>query len=139
MTPNEAYEKMLEYLDSGIGVLTASEIHPDIPLIHDVGHRHHRLRTKTEVQHARFGRFIANTASGCVYFHAGGAMHNAKHEDGSRTFSWTQLVGFPSSQTIYLDDDYNEEIGGIIMREIGYDFDAAKAAVRELSENNHTE
>lgn len=111
MTDQEAYAKMLETLSATTGVLTAGEIHPDIPTIHDVGYREGcRLRCTTEVRHAGWGLFLAEVAGKRFSFDGGGAMTRAE------TFSWT-LLRFDTPG----------------FAELGYNADAVRAALTELA------
>ena len=62
-------EKMLDLVTRGRAVLTAAEIHPDIPTTTDVGPRR-RLNTPEPVRHLGYGLFKA----GDFAFDGGGAM-----------------------------------------------------------------
>lgn len=120
MNKQEAYEYMLKVLDGGNGVLTAGEIHPDIPLIHDVGQREgQRLQSATPVKHCGWGLFTATTTSGGLSFDGGGAMYRATDEDGKHAFSWTVLRAYAQVQ-----------------QELGYDAAAVRAAIEELKESD---
>jgi len=88
-TRKEALLEMQYILCGGTGVLTSSEIHPDIPLIHDVGHA---LKILGEVQHMGFGFFNAKTENGSVNFDGGGAMKRVNGDDGE-PFSWCPFSG----------------------------------------------
>lgn len=104
-TPDrDALRKMLETLEDGTAVLTAGEIHEDIPTIDDVGPGR-RIDAPEPVRHLGFGLFRTGEYS----FNAGGAMNRAEG------FSWTKLTG-PDVEAL------------------GYDVTAARAAVRELLE-----
>ena len=118
MTKQEAYEKMAQYLSEDIGVLTAGEIDGRIPTIHDVGRREgQRLQVVTEVRHAGFGLFLAQAPAGGrdISFDGGGAMYHAENDDGGCGFGWTLLRGTREQ-----------------LESMGYDFDAALDAIREL-------
>ena len=111
MTDKEAYVKMLETLSATTGVLTATEIHPDIPTVHDISHREGcRLRCDTELRHAGFGLFLAEVGGKRFSFDGGGAMIRAE------TFSWTPLRF--------------DKPG---LAELGYDVEAVRAALAELA------
>jgi len=108
MDKREAFEKMLEILEQGDGVLTAPAIHPDIPTIDDVGNNTgRRIRTLTEVRHCGFGLFMAETPHGSISFDGGGAMSRCEE------FSFTPLRV--------------REPGALAW--MGYDAERAKAAV----------
>lgn len=113
MTKQEAFDKMLRFLATGTGILTSSEIHPDIPTVHDVGNRGHRLQTAGPTTHLGFGFFEAKTENGKVSFDGGGAMYRVKDENGNWLFSWTALKG-------NVDD-------------LGYHFGKAISAIGELA------
>ena len=116
MNRQEAYNQMMATLLDGRGVLTAGEIHPGILVIHDVGnHDGSRLKTSGEVRHQGFGYFAAETENGSVDFCGGGALSRVTEEDGDHAFSWCRFTGN--------------------IADTGYDFDAAKVAVRELIAN----
>ena len=86
MTDKQAYAAMLEALSGTTGVLTSHEVHPDIPTVHQVGHREGcRLKCDTEVRHAGWGLFLAEIGGTRLSFDGGGAMHR------SEGFSWTPL------------------------------------------------
>jgi len=111
MTDKEAYAKMLETLTATAGVLTATQIHPDIPTIHDISHRQGcRLRCTTEVRHAGWGLFVAEIGGKRFSFDGGGAMRR------SETFSWTPL-----------------RFDAPALAELGYDVEAVRAALTELA------
>lgn len=110
MTDQEAYVKMRDTLSATTGVLTSSEIHADIPTIHQVGHREGcRLRCDTPVRHCGWGLFLADVGGKKFSFDGGGAMMRC---DG---FAWTHLrfdtPGFA---------------------DLGYDVAAVRAALEEL-------
>ena len=110
MTDRMACKKMLETLSETTGVLTSNQIHPDIPTIHQVGHREGcHLRCDTEVRHCGFGLFVAEVGGKRFTFDGGAAMHRC---DG---FSWTPL---------------RFDVPGLV--ELGYDVDAVRAALNEL-------
>ena len=110
MTDREAFDKMLETLNSTTGVLTSAPIHQDIPTIHDVSHREGcRLRCNTEVRHAGWGLFMAEVGGKRFSFDGGGAMKRAK------TFSWTPLRF--------------DEPG---FSELGYPLETVRAAIQKL-------
>ena len=106
----EAYQKMLDSMSSTTGVLTSHEVHPDIPTIHQVGHRDGcRLRCDAEVRHAGFGLFLAEVNGKKFSFDGGGAMRRC------HGFSWTPLRF--------------DEPG---LADLGYDADAVRQALEEL-------
>jgi len=79
----ETLREMHNHLINGQAVLTGGEISPDIPTIHDVGHRNGQaLQTAEEVEHMGFGFFRAGNWT----FSGGGAMNRSKN------FSWTLLL-----------------------------------------------
>lgn len=84
MTEKEAYRNMLDALNATTGVLTSTPIQPDIPLIHEVGHREGcRLRCDAPVRHAGWGLFLSEVGGATISFDAGGAMRRC--EGFSRT------------------------------------------------------
>jgi len=110
MTDHEAFEKMLDTLNSTTGVLTSGEVHPDIPTIHDISRWEGcRLRCDTEVRHAGWGLFLAEAGGKRFSFDGGGAMRRAE------TFSWTPLRF--------------DEPG---FSELGYNLEAVRAALQKL-------
>ena len=109
MNKQETLLKMLALVSEGTGVLTAGEIHPDIPTIHDVGDNEgRRLKTDGEVRHLGFGYFSARVGNDKVGFDGGGAMRRVDDAD----WSWCPYTG-PVVET-------------------GYDLDAAREAILEL-------
>lgn len=84
-----ALQEMQDYLTRGTAVLTAGEIHPDLPTIHDVGPGR-RINTP-EPKHLGFGMFKA----GDYGFDGGGAMQR------SETFSWCPFTGPEIESTGY--------------------------------------
>jgi len=80
MNRTEALQEMLEMLDRTGGVLTAGEIHPDVPTIHDVGNRDgQRLKSTVPVEHKGFGLFMGMTPNGEKFsFDGGGAMYRSE-------------------------------------------------------------
>ena len=121
-TDRDALQRMLEVLTAtdmpnrAVGVLTAGEIHTDLPTIHDVSHREGaRLKCWTPVEHKGFGLFMAKTEQGNEFcFDGGGAMHRAA------TFSWTRL------------DRGSRNPGVPHLEELGFQMVLARQAVREL-------
>jgi len=114
-TRQDALAEMLRRVKDGRAVLTAGEIHPDIPRIHDVGHRDGcRLQTSTQVGHHGFGFFSAKVNGDLISFDAGGAMNRAT--DGEKySFSWTDLRASAAA-----------------LDALGYDLDAAQRALEHL-------
>jgi len=112
------YDAMLDAvrgteLRHGVGVLTAGEIDPAIPMIHDVGTRDgHRLRATGEVVHCGFGFFKGSTSAGEFSFDGGGAMN----ELPAPGCGWTVLRADPG-----------------VLDELGYDMDAVRAALERLA------
>ena len=119
MTKQQAYKRMLDLLVNGVGVLTTSGVHDDLPTIQDVGRREgQRLQVVTEVRHAGMGLFLAQAPFGGkdISFDGGGAMQSAEDEDGKWLFSFTPLRCDSQEQLVSM----------------GYDYEAAIAAVEEL-------
>lgn len=114
MTDIEALGEMLARLETGEGaVLVAGKVHDDLPTIQEVSHREGaRLKTDGEVQHHGFGLFSAKVGDEKISFDGGGAMRRAD------TFSWCPLIASVDQ-----------------LAAMGYDLDAAKAAIVELAEN----
>jgi hypothetical protein len=101
---------MLASLNATTGVLTAHEIHPDIPTIHEVGHHNGcRLKCDTPVRHCGWGFFQAEVSGKSFSFDGGGAMMR------SDSFSWTPLR-------------FDKPGLGAL----GYDLDAVRTALEEL-------
>jgi hypothetical protein len=110
MTDKDAFKAMLGALNGTTGVLTSHEIHPDIPTIHQVGHRHGcRLKCDTPVRHAGWGLFLAEVGGKRFSFDGGGAMRRCEN------FSWTPL-----------------RFDAPCLAELGYDADAVRKALEEL-------
>jgi hypothetical protein len=110
VTEKEGIQKMLATLSPTTGVLTSSEIHPAIPLIHEVGHREGcRLLCDTPVRHCGWGLFVAEVSGKKFSFDGGGAMRRCNG------FSWTPLR---------FDEPGFEELG--------YDVNAVRAALEQL-------
>jgi hypothetical protein len=110
MTDRQAYEAMLETLNGTTGVLTSHEIHPDIPTIHQVGHREGcRLKCDTAVRHCGWGLFVAEVKGKKFSFDGGGAMRRCEG------FSWTAL-----------------RFDAPCLEELGYDVAAVRAALEAL-------
>lgn len=111
MTDTEALAEMLWIMTEDNGaVLVAGKVHEDLPTIQCVTHREGaRLQTTTEVQHHGFGLFSAEVGSEKISFDGGGAMRRAD------TFSWCRLIASPEA-----------------LAAMGYDLEAAKAAITEL-------
>ncbi len=110
MTDAEALADMLKIVEEGGAVLTAGEIHDDIPTIHGVSHHEGaRLHTDDEVRHLGWGFFLAMVGGEKISFDAGGAMRRAE------TFSWSPLIASAEA-----------------LAAMGYDMDAARAAISGL-------
>jgi len=99
-----AYKKLLQKVTSGTPILTAGEIHDDIPTIHTFAKKYH-----SSVKHLGYGMFRGETPNGQFTFDAGGAMNR----DGD--ISWTTL-----------DADKN------VLRDLGYNMSKVKKALKEL-------
>ena len=105
----EAYQKLLEYVQKGTAILTAQDIHRDVPTIHNFegpGRKYHNT-----VDHMGYGMFKGHTEHGDFVFDAGGAMN---HDEG---ISWTTL-------------DASREV----LRDLGYDFRRVERALKQLLE-----
>ncbi len=113
-TDCEALGEMLARLESGEGaVLVAGKVHADLPTIQCVSHPEGaRLHTDGEVRHAGLGLFLAKVGHKDIRFDGGGAMYRAD------TFSWCPLIASTDQ-----------------LAAMGYDIEAAKAAIVELAEN----
>jgi hypothetical protein len=116
MIVQEAYQRMLELLDQGLGVLTGGEIHPDIPTIQDISHRDGvRLQCLKEVRHIVLGLFKGETASGEFSFDGGGAMRRVTDDEDNYLFAFTPL-----------------HAERVVLEELGYDAEAVRQAIEEL-------
>jgi hypothetical protein len=127
MTRQEALVKMLAMVTTGDGVLTAGEIHPDIPTIHNVSHRDGaRLKSTVEVSHCGFGLFKGVSPNGHeFFFDGGGAMRRAEADEVGEGFSWCPFTagsGVP----------FEAHRDTITMT--GYDFHKVASALQELVE-----
>jgi tetrahydromethanopterin S-methyltransferase subunit G len=100
----DAYEKLLKYVKGGTAILTAGEIHKDIPTIHNFAKKYHN-----SVEHMGYGLFRGRTGHGEFNFDAGGAMNR----DGG--VSWTTLSADKS-----------------VLRDLKYNMVKVKRALQEL-------
>jgi len=103
VTP-EALEVLMKAVMRGTKILTAGEIHDDIPTIHSIGGKYRR-----SVKHLGFGCFEGETPHGKFTFDGGGAMTR------SHGTAWTYLSA----------DD-------AVTRDLGYDIRKVKKALEEL-------
>lgn len=104
-SPREAYLILLEYVEKkGKPILTAQDIHPDIPTIHNFARKYH-----DSVEHLGYGCFRGKTEHGEFDFDAGGAMNR----DGG--ISWTTLQA----------DEH-------VLRDLGYDTRKVVRALKQL-------
>ena len=101
---SEALNKLLEKVSEGQAVLTAREIHKDIPTIHNVSGKYH-----DSVDHLGYGLFKGNTESGEFTFDGGSAMNRTGE------ISWTILKA---------DKD--------VLKDLKYDLKKVKKALEEL-------
>jgi len=103
----KGYAVLLEYVaKKGTPILTAQDIHRDIPTTHNFDKKYH-----SSLKHLGFGFFSGNTEHGEFTFDGGGAMN---HDGG---ISWT---------TLRADDN--------VLRDLGYDMHKVERALRELME-----
>ena len=104
----DGYAVLLEYVaKKGVPVLTAQDVHKDIPTIHGFAGKY-----RSSVQHMGFGCFVGKTEHGEFTFDGGGAMN---HDGG---ISWTVLT---------VDDEH-------VLRDLGYDMRKVQRALEELLE-----
>jgi len=109
MTDTEALADMLKIVEEGGAVLVAGKV-ADLPTIQEVSNRETaRLKTTSEVRHAGYGLFLAKVGDDTISFDGGGAMRRAE------TFSWCPLVASAEA-----------------LAAMGYDLEAARAAISEL-------
>ena len=96
-------------MDDGIGsgrpILTAQEIHRDIPTIHNFAGKY-----RDTLDHVGCGMFEGKTEHGKFEFEGGGAMHRAGQ------ISWTTL----------------RASSPVVFRDLGYDIQKVKRALEEL-------
>lgn len=103
----KGYSVLLEYVaKKHIPVLTAQDIHRDVPTIHNFAKKYH-----DSVEHLGYGCFRGRTEHGEFDFDAGGAMN---HDGG---ISWTTLQA----------DEH-------VLRDLGYDIRKVERALQELVE-----
>ena len=103
----KGYSVLLSYVvGKHTPILTAQDIHKDIPTIHNFAKKYH-----DSVEHLGYGCFRGNTEHGEFDFDAGGAMN---HDGG---ISWTVLTA-----------DAN------VLRDLGYDLHKVERALKELIE-----
>ena len=96
----EVYQKLLEKLNTSGSILTAGEIHPDIPTIHSIaGTKYH-----PSVRHIGYGCFIGKTEHGEFTFDGGGAMYRESIPGQDYFLSWCPLT---ASQEVLDDLGYN--------------------------------
>jgi hypothetical protein len=105
------YQPLYDAIQAGRAILTAGRVHPDIPVIQDVGHA---LPTDGEVRHIGFGCFLANVGGEDISFDGGGAM-TREEQDGKWVYSWTYLTGSREA-----------------LLAMGYPWDEVRVAVDEL-------
>lgn len=101
MSKAEIYQKLLEFHTKNAPILTASQIHPDVPTMHNFTDGYH-----STVRHCGFGMFLGHTESGKFSFDGGGAMYRERTEDDEYFLSWTALR---ASQQVLDDLGYNCE------------------------------
>jgi len=101
----EAYQKLLGQVEKGTPILTAQDIHHDVPTIHNFAHQYH-----DSVEHLGFGFFEGSTEHGKFSFDAGGAMNH------TGDVSWTELR---------TDND-------AVLRDLHYDINRVKRALQGL-------
>jgi len=107
--PNyEAYEILLKEVKKGNPVLTAQDIHDDIPTIHTIG----KPKYRKSVEHLGFGMFRGETDHGSFDFDAGGAMNRVGN------IGWTRLNA---------END--------VLRDLRYNLGKVKRALLELLED----
>jgi len=111
----EAYQELLRQVENGGAILTAGRIHPDIPIIQEVGHQEGMpLKCLSEVKHLGFGFFRGETQHGEFSFDGGGAMNQVK--DGDKwLFGWTSL-----------------RASAEVLGDLGYDLDKVAQALESL-------
>lgn len=112
------YEYILKQVEEhGSGILLDTNIHGDIPTIHDVGRD--RLPTDSPVKHIGHGCFTANVGDGTISFDGGGWMNKVYAGDGKYLFGWTYLRATADQR-----------------KAMGYDLEKVKAALAVLSEEH---
>ncbi len=107
------WEEILESLEGGKAVLLAGSGISGIPGIHNF----YPKRYYPSIEHCGFGFFEGQTENGKFTFDGGGAMRYAQAGEGEdrEYLSWTPL-----------------RAEGTVLKDLGYDFQAAIEAVRRL-------
>lgn len=109
------FEYMLDQVQDGQAILTAGEIHPDIPTINRIGYREGAgLKSDDEVAHLGFGLFRGHVKGLAFFFDGGGAM---RRSDG---FSWCFLKAEKA------------EDRATVLEALGYDLEKVVAALESL-------
>ena len=103
----EVYQKLLSEVNNGTCVLTAQEIHKNIPTIHNF----YPKKYYSSINHLGYGCFDGRTEHGVFSFYAGGAMLRVEE------MAWTPLSA--SKETL---------------NDLGYDIEKVKKALTELIE-----
>jgi hypothetical protein len=103
----DIFIKLLEVVNEGVNILTAQEIHKDIPTIHNITGKYH-----SSVVHMGWGYFEGATEKGKFTFCGGGAMNRI-----GDSFAYTSLDGSKE-----------------VLADLGYDIDKVKKALVELIE-----
>ena len=85
----EVYQKLLDRMSTG-AILTAGEIHEDIPTIHSLPGKYH-----SSVRHLGFGVFTGKTENGEFQFDGGGAMRRESAPENEYFLSWCPLTASP--------------------------------------------
>jgi len=106
----EALQILKEHLTAGNAILTAGNLHDNIPTIHNISHRDGAsLKVDSEVLHAGFGCFYAKVGGRDITFDGGGAMTRIAD------ISYTLLQATPEQ-----------------LESMGYDIEEVLASVEEL-------
>jgi len=100
----KALQLLLKYIKKGKPILTAQDIHKDVPTIHNFAGRY-----RSSVEHLGYGLFKGQTNNGEFDFDAGGAMNR----DGG--ISWTTL-----------------RADNRVLRDLHYDMRKVRSALEEL-------
>ena len=110
-----ALTHLLEMMNNNQFILTAQELHKDIPTIHNFAGKYH-----SSVNHLGYGYFTGNTEHGKFDFTGGGTMGRRDiYKDGN-------VVGSISFSPLIANDE--------VLVDLGYDSKKVKSALAELIE-----